>query len=141
MRSASVLVTTDDGAQLLFGGEAADALDEFLAQVQAAERRGVCSLEGLADALAGLSITVKREMEAARDEVRVMTAHGAKGLEAPIVFLPETTLSNLGRGSPLLETEDGGFLWCGSQTNDCEASAKARALREPKAEEEAYRLL
>ncbi|MFZ5729552.1 MAG: double-strand break repair helicase AddA [Pseudomonadota bacterium] len=123
------------------GGEAEDALDEFLAQVQAAERRGVCDLECLADALAGLSITVKREMEAARDEVRVMTAHGAKGLEAPIVFLPETTLANLGRGSPLLETEDGGFLWCGSKTNDCEASGKARALREQKAEEEAYRLL
>ncbi|HMP62386.1 MAG TPA: UvrD-helicase domain-containing protein, partial [Phenylobacterium sp.] len=123
------------------GLEAADALDEFLAQVQAAEGRGVCDLECLADALSGLSITVKREMEAARDEVRVMTAHGAKGLEAPIVFLPETTLGAQGRGSPLLETEDGGFLWCASQGADCAASAKARELRKTKDEEEAYRLL
>ncbi len=123
------------------GTEAEDALDEFLAQAQAAEQRGICDLEGLADALAGLNITVKREMEAARDEVRVMTAHGAKGLEAPIVFLPETTLSGLGRGSPLLETEAGGFLWCASRALDCAASAAARERRARKDEEEAYRLL
>ena len=33
---------------------------------------------------------VKRDMEIARDEVRVMTVHGAKGLEAPIVILADT---------------------------------------------------
>jgi ATP-dependent helicase/nuclease subunit A len=75
------------------GAEAEDALDEFLNQVLAAEARGVHELERLAAELAGLDITVKREMEAERREVRVMTAHGAKGLEAPIVFLPETTLT------------------------------------------------
>src|SRR6185312_9235564 len=104
------------------GREAEDALDEFLAQVLAAEARGVHDLESLAAALAGLDITVKRELEAGRDEVRVMTAHGAKGLEAPIVFLPETTTTAGARGSPLMETEDGGFLWCASQKADCEAS-------------------
>ena len=30
-------------------------------------------------------------MEMARDEVRVMTVHGAKGLEAPVVILADTT--------------------------------------------------
>ena len=68
------------------GAEAQDAIDEFLNQVLAAETRGVHDLEGLAAALVGLDITVKREMEAERAEVRVMTTHGAKGLEAPIVF-------------------------------------------------------
>ena len=68
----------------------------------AAEGRGVHDLERLAAELDGLDITVKREMEAARREVRVMTAHGAKGLEAPIVFLPETTLTQTARGSPLM---------------------------------------
>ncbi|MFC3080394.1 double-strand break repair helicase AddA [Phenylobacterium terrae] len=123
------------------GAEAEDALDEFLAQVLAAEGRGVHELEGLAAAFASLDIMVKREMEAGRDEVRVMTAHGAKGLEAPIVFLPETTLSRTARGSPLMETEDGGFLWCASGANDCEASAAARERRAKREEEEAYRLL
>ena len=90
---------------------------------------GVHDLESLAAAFASLDITVKRELEAGRDEVRVMTAHGAKGLEAPIVFLPETTTTAGARGSPLMETEDGGFLWCASQKGDCEASAPARELR------------
>jgi ATP-dependent helicase/nuclease subunit A len=123
------------------GAEAEDALDEFLAQVLAAEARGVEDLECLAAALVSLDITVKRELEAGRDEVRVMTAHGAKGLEAPIVFLPETTLSRTARGSPLLATEAGGFLWSASQKGDCEASAQARARRALKDEQEALRLL
>lgn len=123
------------------GAEAEDALDEFLAQVLAAEARGAHDLERLAFDFASLSITVKREMEAARDEVRVMTAHGAKGLEAPIVFLPETTLTQTQRGSPLMETEDGGFLWCGSSARDCEPSGAARARRAKREEDEACRLL
>jgi len=123
------------------GAEAEDALDEFLAQVMAAEGRGVNDLERLAFEFARLSIVVKREMEAVRDEVRVMTAHGAKGLEAPIVFLPETTLTRTQRGSPLMETQDGGFLWCSAKDGDCEASAAARQRRARREEEETYRLL
>ncbi|MES2897849.1 MAG: double-strand break repair helicase AddA [Pseudomonadota bacterium] len=123
------------------GSEAEDALDEFLAQVLAAESRGVDDLESLAAAFASLDIVVKREMEAGRDEVRVMTAHGAKGLEAPIVFLPETTLARGARGSPLMPTEQGGFLWSAAKASDCEASAKAREWRAGKEEDEAYRLL
>ncbi|WP_304217136.1 double-strand break repair helicase AddA [Phenylobacterium aquaticum] len=123
------------------GAEAQDALDEFLAQVLAAEQRGIEDLESLAAALVSLDITVKRELEAGRDEVRVMTAHGAKGLEAPIVFLPETTLSRTARSSPLLETEAGGFLWSASGKADGPAAAAARARRVRKDEEEAFRLL
>jgi ATP-dependent helicase/nuclease subunit A len=122
------------------GSEAEDALDEFLNQVLAAEGRGVHDLEGLAAALAGLDITVKREMEADRREVRVMTAHGAKGLEAPIVFLPETTLPQTARGSPLLRVRDG-FLWAPSGAKDCAATAQAREDRAGREEAEAYRLL
>ena len=38
-------------------------------------------------------LEVKRDMEISRDEVRVMTVHGAKGLEASVVFLVDTTTS------------------------------------------------
>lgn len=123
------------------GAEAEDALDEFLAQVLAAEGRGVHDLESLTADFASLDIVVKRELEGGRDEVRVMTAHGAKGLEAPIVILPETTAEQGARGSPMLETADGGFLWCASGKADCEASAAARALRQAKDAEESLRLL
>lgn len=123
------------------GAEAEEALDEFLAQVMEAEQRGVRDLEALVADFAALDIVVKREMEGARREVRVMTAHGSKGLEAPIVFLPETTVKRGAGGSPLLVTEDGALLWCGSSKGDCEASAKARRLREDKEGQEALRLL
>ncbi|AYV45462.1 double-strand break repair helicase AddA [Caulobacter flavus] len=123
------------------GEEAADALDEFLAQITNAEARGVRDLETLVAEFAALDIVVKREMEGVRRQVRVMTAHGAKGLEAPIVFLPETTMKGGARGSPLLATADKGFVWCASGKQDCEASAAARKLREDKAQQEAYRLL
>jgi ATP-dependent helicase/nuclease subunit A len=126
------------------GAEAEDALDEFLNQVLAAEGRGAHDLERLAAELASLDITVKREMEAERPEVRVMTAHGAKGLEAPIVFLPETTLTQTARGSPLMRVSHPGgegFLWCSSGARDCEATARAREERSARDEAEAYRLL
>ena len=141
--------TADDGLTLRqhllrrLGGEAQDALDEFLSQVLAAEARGVHDLERLAAELAGLEITVKREMEAQRHEVRVMTAHGAKGLEAPIVFLPETTVTQTQRGSPLMRAgrDDEGFLWCAAVARDCEATTQARGRRAEREEAETFRLL
>lgn len=123
------------------GAEAEEALDEYLAQVLAAEARGLNDLESLAAGFSTLDITVKREMEAPAGQVRVMTAHGAKGLEAPIVFLPETTLTRTARGSPLMETDDGGFLWCPSKDRDCDPSAAARTRRLKREEDEAFRLL
>ena len=57
---------------------------------------------------AGLDMVVKREMDEAKGEVRVMTVHGAKGLEAPIVIMPETTVTRRPGGSPLLPTEEAG---------------------------------
>ncbi len=127
------------------GSEAQDALDEFLSQVLAAEQRGVHDLERLAAEMARLQIIVGREMDAARGEVRVMTTHGAKGLEAPIVFLPETTVELTGRGSGLLSIMgtggDDGFLWCTSKARDCTATADAREARTMRETDEAYRLL
>ena len=123
------------------GPEAEDAIDEFLAQVLGLEQSGVRDLEAVADALAGLDVMVKRELDEPRGEVRVMTTHGAKGLEAPIVFLPETVLKTPNPRDGLLETASGGFLWCASKTDDCVASAAARAWREERAEDESYRLL
>jgi ATP-dependent helicase/nuclease subunit A len=129
------------------GSEAEDAIQEFLNQTLAAEARGARDLETLAADLAGLDILVKREMEGAGDAVRVMTAHGAKGLEAPIVFLPETTVSRGAQGSRLLpvDADDGdgvaGFLWSGAAAADCDATRLAREARAAREEAETYRLL
>ncbi len=73
------------------GPESADAIDEFLNLALAFERTHVPSLQGFLYWLAGGGVEVKRDLDQdGNDQVRVMTVHGAKGLQAPIVFLPDT---------------------------------------------------
>jgi ATP-dependent helicase/nuclease subunit A len=89
----ATLLDKDGGrARLLsrLGPEAADAIDEFLNLALAYDDRAPPSLQGFLDWLRSGRREIKRDMEHGRDEVRVMTVHGAKGLEAPIVFLPDT---------------------------------------------------
>ena len=69
------------------GPEAEDVLDEFLAQALAYEQTNTPSLEGFLAWLVAAETEVRRDTDTLRDEVRVMTVHGAKGLEADIVFL------------------------------------------------------
>jgi ATP-dependent helicase/nuclease subunit A len=89
------------------GAEAADALDEFLNLALAYEDVAPPSLQGFLSWLRQGRREIKRDMEQGRDEVRVMTVHGAKGLEAPIVFLPDTCSTRSGRSpSSLLKLED-----------------------------------
>ncbi|MCB5944475.1 double-strand break repair helicase AddA [Acidocella sp. KAb 2-4] len=72
------------------GAEAAEPIDEFLAEALAFAGREPGSLQMFTAALRQTSATIKRETEAGGDEVRIMTVHGAKGLQAPIVILPDT---------------------------------------------------
>jgi ATP-dependent helicase/nuclease subunit A len=72
------------------GGEINDPVDEFLALAQTYEQNRVPSLQGFLHWLAAGESEVKRDPELQRDEVRVMTVHGAKGLQAPVVILPDT---------------------------------------------------
>ncbi|MFO1247798.1 MAG: double-strand break repair helicase AddA [Alphaproteobacteria bacterium] len=73
------------------GAESADAIDEFLSLTLAHEKSHSPSLEGFLDWVERGGTEIKRDMERGRNEVRVMTVHGAKGLEADIVILPDTT--------------------------------------------------
>ena len=84
------------------GLEATDALDEFLNLALDYERRETPSLQGFVAWLRAAQAEIKRDMEIARDEVRVMTVHGAKGLEAPIVILADTTTPPAGPRPPRL---------------------------------------
>jgi len=130
------------------GREAEEAIDETLAQVLAAEGRGGVDLETCVSLLEAADVEVKREMEGARNEVRVMTVHGAKGLEAPIVILPDTTSRAKPQGPTLMPAagEDGaegeGWLMCpGSAKDDCPASKAAREARVARTDAESLRLL
>ncbi len=130
------------------GLEANDALDEFLELALTYERKAAASLQGFIAWLRAADTEVKRDMEILRDEVRVMTVHGAKGLEASVVFLVDTTTSpsdtqrlklirmphgNAGPGDVV--------LWAGSKRDDTEAVAQARAAMRDDTEHEYRRLL
>ncbi len=72
------------------GQDADDPIAEFLDLAVAYERRHPPSLEGFLHWLQTGDTVVKRDLEQAPAAVRIMTVHGAKGLQAPIVFLPDT---------------------------------------------------
>jgi ATP-dependent helicase/nuclease subunit A len=133
------------------GQEADDALDEFLNLALDYERREPPSLQGFIAWLRAANAEIKRDMEIARDEVRVMTVHGAKGLEAPLVILADTTTPPAGppqrqpRLLDLLEANGiekaGQFAWATAKTTDSQAVSQARASARREAENEYRRLL
>lgn len=87
------ILTRHNGRKLLLarlGPEAEDGIDALLTQALSYERAAVPSLTGFLNWLKTEDVQVKRQMDAAGDRIRVMTVHGSKGLEAPIVILPDT---------------------------------------------------
>ncbi len=93
------------------GAEAEDVLDEFLAEALAYQQANVPSLQGFLAWLEEAEVEVRRDPDAGRPEVRVMTVHGAKGLEADVVFLvdngtPANIASYVDRVLPLSGERD-----------------------------------
>ncbi|HRO00674.1 double-strand break repair helicase AddA [Nitrobacter sp.] len=132
------------------GHEANDALDEFLELALAYERKAPASLQGFMAWLRAADTEVKRDMEISRDEVRVMTVHGAKGLEASVVFLADTSTSpadterlsliRMARGNAPAG-HAGVTIWAGSKAEDPPCVAQARAAMTAETEHEYRRLL
>jgi ATP-dependent helicase/nuclease subunit A len=124
------------------GLEANDALDEFLNLALDYERHEAPSLQGFLAWLREARAEIKRDMEIKRDEVRVMTVHGAKGLEAPIVILADTITPPAGPRPPrLLKLADGPLIWVGRKADDVAPVQTARQLFLRDAEDEYRRLL
>jgi ATP-dependent helicase/nuclease subunit A len=132
------------------GHEAADALDEFLNLALDYERTMTPSLQGFVAWLRGAKSEIKRDMEIVRNEVRVMTVHGAKGLEAPIVILADTMAPPQGWHPPRLlalppERAAPGapspLVWAGPRRSDVGPMADARAAAVAAVTDEYRRLL
>jgi ATP-dependent helicase/nuclease subunit A len=133
------------------GHEANDALDEFLNLALDYERRETPSLQGFLAWVRAAQTDIKRDMEITRDEVRVMTVHGAKGLEAPIVILADTTTPPAGpaQHQPKLLTipaDDAPgaperFVWAVAKREDVAPVGVARERARREAEHEYRRLL
>src|SRR5579883_156253 len=128
------------------GHEANDALDEFLELALSYERKAPASLQGFVAWLRAADTEVKRDMEISRDEVRVMTVHGAKGLEASVVFLVDTTSSPADtQRLRLIHLPDGRggkvVVWAGRKAEDPAPVAQARQAMLADTEDEYRRLL
>ncbi|PHQ72341.1 MAG: double-strand break repair helicase AddA [Sneathiella sp.] len=124
------------------GQEAADPIEEFLSLALNYQRTEATSLQAFLHWVAAGAAVVKRDMEQGRDEIRVLTVHGSKGLQAPIVFLPDTCQSSSASPS-LFWTEDDAPLplWPVKTENDDPLTARARARAKDKQREEKKRLL
>jgi ATP-dependent helicase/nuclease subunit A len=146
------LLDKDEGrARLLsrLGPEGADAIDEFLNLALEYDDAAPPSLQGFLAWLEAGRREVKRDMEHGRDEVRVMTVHGAKGLEAPIVFLPDTCSAPVQRSGRLLALAPkqrpvelpGLYAWPVKGMSRLESVRNAKLLVDAQEREEHHRLL
>ena len=132
------------------GPEAAQPIDEFMSLALTYDDGAPPSLQGFIDSLRRSDREIKRDMEHGRDEVRVMTVHGAKGLEAPIVFLPDTCATGAG-GRPgglvaldtdlMVSANARPHLWAVKGTSTLDAIKRARAAAKEREAEERNRLL
>lgn len=73
------------------GAEVDEVLSELLDLALSHEQGEQPSLQGFAAEMRRRTVVIKRELAEAGGGVRVMTVHGAKGLEAPIVILADAT--------------------------------------------------
>jgi ATP-dependent helicase/nuclease subunit A len=125
--------------------EAEDGIDELLSQALAYERNDVPSLTGFLGWLETDDVEVKRQMDSAGQRIRVMTVHGAKGLEAPIVILPDTaqyTAQERGEVFTLPQGPDHKVpVWKTPKDESPEAIATARTTRKAREAAESMRLL
>ena len=127
------------------GRETDELLEAFLTEVQAYEQVEVPTLQGFVAWFRSGATEIKRDLEAPRNEVRVMTVHGAKGLEAPIVFLIDGGVPFHSNHAPdILSLGENGtapFIWKQVSENETKAQHDAIALEKSASMAEYYRLL
>ena len=124
------------------GEEARDPLEEFLARALRHEAEGGGALASFLAAIESEDTQLKREMSHDRDEVQVMTVHASKGLEWPVIFLPDTTRSPLtGKGEPVFSHPEAGLVWAQRKAEDPPAVAALREAADARKLAEHGRLL
>ena len=137
-------LTRHDGRRRLIarlGSEAEDSIDELLQQALAYEETEVPSLTGFLIWLDSEEVEVKRQADGAGGRIRVMTVHGAKGLEAPIVILPDTADRERRERDEIFLLEGGLPAWKLPKEDSPAPIAAARNTRMRRQAEESLRLL
>ena len=137
------ILTRHRGRQRLLGRlgpEAEDGINALLSQALAYERTDIPSLTGFLVWMQTDDLEIKRQMGAAGDMIRVMSVHGSKGLEAPIVILPDTAKRKPPSDAEIIVAE-GAPLWRVPKDQMPAAMLTAREAAQEKQQNERLRLL
>ncbi len=120
------------------GPEVLDSLDEFLNLCLVFQEEKTPSLQGFLQWISEEVIELKRDLDQS-NQVRVMTVHGSKGLQAPIVFLPDTT--QLPVDLPPFGFHQQSLVWLPSLPKDIPLTKALKQELRDKQREEYWRLL
>ncbi len=123
------------------GPEAEDGIDELLTQALAYEQTDVPSLTGFLVWLESDEVEVKRQLDSEGHNIRVMTVHGSKGLEAPIVILPDTADRKPQDRAEIYRLDDGVPVWKTPSAESHPDVSAAKAERAERTAQENLRLL
>ncbi|SPJ26994.1 double-strand break repair helicase AddA [Falsiruegeria mediterranea] len=137
------ILTRHGGRQKLLGrlgAEAEDGINALLSQALAYERADIPSLTGFLVWMQTDDLEIKRQMGGVGDMIRVMTVHGSKGLESPIVILPDTGARRAPTDDEIMLAGDMP-LWKVSRDVSPGAIAQARAEAQARQMNERLRLL
>lgn len=147
---ASVLSTGGGRRKFIarLGTEAIDILDEFLALALSFEANGLPGIQSFLSLLEMEPPTIKREQDKDRNEVRIMTVHASKGLEAPVVFVVDDGGSAFDAGHlakfrfiETAGTQKAVPLWIAASDINTSVTKADADLRKTAAEDEYRRLL
>ncbi len=122
------------------GHPAKDPIEALLARALSHDADKPASLQLFVSAMDVDDVAIKRDLAAPEGEVRIMTVHGAKGLQAPVVILPDTTAPPKGTSDTLFTVDDVP-VWTPRKADDVPQTAAVRELNNGRAEEEHRRLL
>ncbi len=137
------ILTRHDGRRKLLGrlgAEAEDGINALLSQALAYERTDIPSLNGFLVWMQTDDLEIKRQMTGVGNMIRVMTVHGSKGLEAPIVILPDTGKRQPARDAEIMMAGDTPLWKVPSDASPALISA-ARVDARKREENERLRLL
>jgi ATP-dependent helicase/nuclease subunit A len=124
------------------GHEASDPIDELLARALQYQRSEPASLQGFLRWFEAGGAEIKRDLDAnRRPEVRILTVHASKGLQAPIVYLPDTTRVPRDPERLLADADGESRLWLPRADDASDAARTWRAEVRERALEEQNRLL
>ncbi|MDB1135200.1 UvrD-helicase domain-containing protein [Candidatus Anaplasma sp. TIGMIC] len=98
------------------GQSSEEIIEEFINLIIEFQSQNLCMLEPFIHWIKNSNPIVKSNICAPKNAVRILTVHGAKGMQAPIVFLPDTTSVPKCELQVVFDDNDAPF-WCANETN------------------------